>query len=47
MNVNHLTWGGKVAEKAYLNKEFTPKVKFIVTSVGEEFANIIKIRNIK
>ena len=35
------------AEKAYLNKEFTPKVKSIVTSVDEEFANIIKIRNIK
>jgi integrase len=35
------------AEKAYLNKEFTPKVKSIVTSVDDEFANIIKIRNIK
>ena len=35
------------AEKAYLNKEFTPKVTSIVTSVDEEFANIIKIRNIK
>ena len=35
------------AEKAYLNKEFTPVVKSIVTSVDEEFANIIKIRNIK
>jgi integrase len=35
------------AEKAYLNKEFTPKVKSIVTSVDEEFVNIIKIRNIK
>ena len=35
------------AEKAYLNKEFTPKVKSIVTSVDEEFANIIKIRSIK
>lgn len=35
------------AEKAYLNKEFTPKVRSIVTSVDEEFANIIKIRNIK
>lgn len=35
------------AEKSYLNKEFTPKVKSIVTSVDEEFANIIKIRNIK
>jgi integrase len=35
------------AEKSYLNKEFTPKVKSIVTSVDDEFANIIKIRNIK